>query len=96
MVGCSLCVHIYNRAVGLPSMLLQKTYSFACNDWLRKTKEKGIAGCKKELLAGEVCVRRTVCVLVTVAAAVGARIWMAGIQRGLHQVLVLCQLLVRQ
>jgi hypothetical protein len=29
-----------------------KTYFFPCNDWLRKTKEEGMAGCRKELLPG--------------------------------------------
>ncbi|GLC44364.1 hypothetical protein PLESTF_000049800 [Pleodorina starrii] len=30
----------------------QKSYFFPCNDWLRKTKEQGDKGCRKELLAG--------------------------------------------
>ncbi len=30
----------------------QKSYFFACNDWLRKSKELGDKGCRKELLAG--------------------------------------------
>lgn len=31
----------------------QKSYHFPCNDWLKKTKEQGVLGCRRELLAGE-------------------------------------------
>lgn len=31
---------------------LNKTYVFPCNDWLRKTKEAGLAGCCKTLRQG--------------------------------------------
>lgn len=34
----------------------QKTYYFPCNAWLEKTKEGGLAGCRKELVAGALCV----------------------------------------
>ncbi|GFR41097.1 hypothetical protein Agub_g1741 [Astrephomene gubernaculifera] len=38
-------VEVFNTAT-------QKSYFFPCNDWLRKTKEEGVKGCRKELLAG--------------------------------------------
>ncbi|KXZ56858.1 hypothetical protein GPECTOR_1g774 [Gonium pectorale] len=38
-------VEVFNPAT-------QKSYFFPCSDWLRKTKELGIKGCRKELLAG--------------------------------------------
>ena len=32
---------------------LNKTFIFPCNQWLRKTKEEGVAGCCKTLRQGE-------------------------------------------
>lgn len=47
-------MHVLARGVQVEvfSGATQKSYFFPCNDWLRKTKEQGDKGCRKELLVG--------------------------------------------